>query len=127
MTDVQRLEQWGGVDTLVRACVTRFASDWVIGFLFEGKDLERIIRHEAEHAKGHLGAGVPYTGQPLARVHRPLRINAGHFRRRLALVRTVLGEQGVDPDIIERWVAADARLQAAIVDGTDCAPPDSQG
>jgi len=112
-----------GVERLVRAFVHRFAQDFIIGYLFEGRDLERIILHETEHALQHLGAEVAYTGRPIAAVHRPLRINAGHFRRRLAILRTVLTEQGVRPPVIDRWIQADRQLMAAIVDGTDCAPP----
>lgn len=107
----------------VTAFVQRFAQDFIIGYLFEGRDLERIIVHETAHACEHLGGSETYQGRPIAKVHRPLRINAGHFRRRLAIVRTVLAERGVAEPIIERWIAADARLQAAVVDGTDCAPP----
>lgn len=115
----------GGEDAVaghVRAFVSRFAGDFIIGYLFEGRDLERVIRHEVEHAIEHLGGPRRYTGRPLATLHRPLRINRGHFRRRLAIVRTVLAERGVEPEIIERWIQAEARLEAAIVDGTDCGP-----
>lgn len=126
MTDGAALDALGGragVDRLVRAFVHRFADDFIIGYLFEGRDLDRIIAHETEHALQHLGAEVVYTGRPLAAVHRPLRINAGHFRRRLAILRTVLAEHGVPDAVIDRWIEADRRLMAAIVDGTDCAPP----
>ena len=122
-SDYQALGGREAIHGHVRAFVQRFAQDFIIGYLFEGRDLERIIAHETAHACEHLGGPELYQGRPLAQVHRPLRINAGHFRRRLAIVRTVLADRGVAEPIIERWVAADARLQAAVVDGTDCAPP----
>lgn len=123
MTDFEALGGAPGVRALVAAYVERFAADFIIGFLFEGRDLERIIGHEADLAARHLGGPARYAGRPLDVVHRPLRINAGHFRRRLAIVRTVLRERGVDEGVIARWIAAEQRLEAAIVDGTDCAPP----
>jgi truncated hemoglobin YjbI len=123
VSDLSSIGGEAAVQAHVRALVARFASDFIIGYLFEGRDLERVIRHEVEHAVEHLGGPRRYTGRPLALAHRPLRINRGHFRRRLAILRTVLGERGVDPEIIDRWIAAEARLEAAIVDGTDCAPP----
>ncbi len=123
MTDFEALGGEPGVRALVRACVERFAADFIIGYLFEGRDLERIIGHEAELAARHLGGAGRYAGRPLDAVHRPLRINAGHFRRRLAIVRTVLRERGVDEAVIARWIAAEKSFEAAIVDGTDCAPP----
>lgn len=123
MTDYERLGGHDGVEALVRAFVTRVFQDFIIGFLFVGKDLDRIVRHEVAHASEHLGGPRAYTGRPIARVHKPLPINRGHFRRRLALLRTVLQEHDVDGDIIERWIAADRRLEEAVVDGTDCGPP----
>lgn len=122
-SDYDRLGGHLGVAGHVRAFVHRFAADFIIGYLFEGRDLERIIKHETAHACEHLGGPERYQGRPIHKVHRPLRINAGHFRRRLAIMRTVLRERQVSEPIIERWIAADARLQAAVVDGTDCASP----
>lgn len=121
-SDYERLGGDAALERIVRAFIDRVFDDFIIGFAFVGKDRERIIRHEVEHAAGNLGGPSAYTGRPIAHVHHPLLINRGQFRRRLALLRTVLGEQGVDEDIIERWVAADRRLEEAIVDGTDCVP-----
>ncbi len=109
------------------AFVERVAQDFIIGFLFQGKDLARIKRFETALALTHLqppGGGARYGGQPIAAVHKPLRINAGQFRRRLALLRTVLSDRGVPDDIVARWVAHDARLESAITDGTDCLADD---
>jgi truncated hemoglobin YjbI len=98
------------------------ANDFVIGFFFAGRDLERIIAHEYEHAAIALGAAVPYTGRPLASSHRPLKINAGHFRRRLALLRNEIEAAGIPEDIRDRWLAHQRALEAVVTDGTDCAP-----
>ena len=123
MNDYTALGGAPGVERLLRAFVDRVFDDFIIGFHFIGKDRERSIKHEVEHASEHLGGPSVYTGRPLHQVHRPLPSNRGHFRRRLALLRTVLQEHDVDGAIIERWLAADRRLEAAIVDGTDCGPP----
>ncbi len=106
----------------VEAYVQRFAADFIIGFMFEGKDLQRIALHEYQLAASHLGASVAYQGRSLRGAHTRLPINAGHFRRRLAIVRTVLTERGIDADIIERWVEWERGLEAAVTDGTDCTP-----
>ncbi len=102
--------------------VSRFADDFIIGFLFLDRNLENIARREYQLAAVHLGGPVKYEGRPLPRVHRPLQINKGQFRRRLAIVRTVLAEFEVDPAIIERWVAYEASLEKSIVNGDDCIP-----
>ncbi len=121
-TDLVRVGGPEAVRVLMHDFVHRVASDFIIGFLFEGRDLARIVRHEGELAVAHLGGPAAYGGRPLGAVHRPLRINRGHFRRRLAILRTVLTEAGVSPDVVERWVAHDAALEAVITDGTECTP-----
>lgn len=112
-----------GVRAHVQAFVDRVFADLIIGFMFEGKDRVRIVQHELEHASTHLGGPLGYRGRPLAPTHRPLRVNRGQFRRRLAILRTVLRERGVDEPVIARWIAHDARLESVITDGSDCLAP----
>jgi hemoglobin len=116
-----------GIEALVRAFVDRMWTDFIIGFQFEGRDKERIVRHEVEHAARIFDGDVVYTGHPIGAVHRPLRINRGQFRRRLAVLATVLREAAVPEPLIERWLAHDRRLEAAITDGTDCVDHGSSG
>jgi hemoglobin len=122
MTDYERIGGRAGLESLIEVFIDRVFDDFIIGFLFIGKDRARIVRHEIEHAAAHLGGPSEYTGRSIPAVHRPLRINAGHFRRRLAILRTVLSDRGVDSDIVERWVASNQRLEASVTDGTDCLP-----
>lgn len=120
MTDWDRLGGEAGVQRIVDDFVGRVAGDFVIGFLFTGRDLARIARHEVEHASTHLGGPLGYTGAPIAPSHRAMRINGGQFRRRLAILRTVLTAHHAPADVIERWIAHDQRLERVITDGTDC-------
>lgn len=126
MTDFEAIGGEQAVDGHVRAFVDRMFDDWIIGFLFAGKDRERIVRHEAEHASRVLGGPTRYTGRPLGATHGPLGINRGQFRRRLAILRTVLAERGVPEEVVGRWLAHDQRLERVITDGTDCAPVDPE-
>jgi hemoglobin len=123
MTDAERIGGEVAVEALVREFVQRMADDFVIGFRFAGKDLERIAYHEAELALAHLGGRRSYTGRSLGEVHLPMRLNRGQFRRRLAVLRTVLAEHGVPDDVIARWIAHDEALEPAISGPTDCGPP----
>lgn len=128
------LEQIGGserLEAIVDRFVRRMASDFVIGFLFEGKDLERIAFHEAELAAVHLSRSPPgstpaaratYSGRSLPSVHAPMRIHRGHFERRLSVLAKVLRESSVPEDIIGRWIAHDRELMPAIASSDDCAP-----
>jgi hemoglobin len=122
-SDYERLGGEEGLRSILDDLVQRMAADFVIGWLFEGRDLQHIARQEVSFAAAHLGGPRAYEGRPLPRVHQPLPINRGMFHRRLALLRTVLREHGVDEGVIERWLAHDARLEASLTDGTDCAPP----
>ncbi len=99
------------------------AGDFIIGWLFEGRDLERIVMHEVGFAAAHLGGPRAYQGRPLPQAHGSLPINRGMFHRRLALLERVLEDHGASAAIIGRWLAHDAKLEAVITDGTDCAPP----
>ena len=120
MTDYERIEGGERLGPLVQRFVARMATDFVIGFRFEGKDLDRIAFHEAELAAAHLGGPPAYSGRSIGEVHLRMRINRGQFRRRLAVLKTVLREEGVPDDVIDRWIAHDAALEAAIADPTDC-------
>ncbi len=122
VTDFDRI----GGEPVVRAIIDRFVDrlfgDMIVGFFFAGKDAGRVKTHEYEHAARTLGADIPYTGRPIAPLHRPLRINGGQFRRRLAILKQEIDAGGVAPDIAERWLAEQRAMQTQITDGTDCAP-----
>jgi hemoglobin len=120
MTLFERAGGEAGVAAVVDRFVDRMFDDRIIGFLFVGKDRERIKRHEIEHAARALGADVRYTGRPIPELHRPLRINAGQFRRRLALLRQELERAGAPADVIEQWLEGQRRMERLITDGTDC-------
>jgi hemoglobin len=108
----------------LRALVDDFidvvAADFIIGFMFLGKDLERIKRLEFELASSHLGGPHRYSGRTMRAAHARSPINSGHFRRRLALLRSACERHGVEPDIIERWIANNAALESQVTNGTDC-------
>lgn len=114
-----------GGETPLRAIIDDFidrvSGDFIIGFFFAGRDLDRIKAKEFELASAHLGGPHHYTGKPLGRAHQALPINKGHLRRRLAFLRTVLRDHGVDEDISERWVSHDARMEDLITNGRECA------
>ncbi len=120
MTDYERVGGADGLERIVDAFVDRVFADFIIGFWFAGRDRARIKRHEVEHAARHLGGPTEYTGRPIGAAHRPLGINRGHFRRRLAILRTVLAEHDVPEDVIARWLATDRALESAVTDGSDC-------
>ncbi len=108
----------------LRALVDDFidvvARDFIIGFMFQGKDLSRIKQLEFELASGHLGGPQRYTGRTMRAAHAASPINSGHFRRRLALLRSACQRHGLDEDIVDRWIAHNAALEQQVTNGTDC-------
>ena len=120
MTDFEALGGREEVERLVRAFVHASAKDFIVGFFFEGKDLERIILHETEMAVAHLGGPSRYSGRPLRAAHGPLKINRGHFRRRLAILRTILRAEGAPEDVVDRWVESNRALESSVVIDRDC-------
>lgn len=125
-SDLDRLGGESAARTIITDFIGRVARDFVIGYLFAGRDLDRIILHETAMAVTMLGGPAAYTGRPLGAVHQPLKINAGHFRRRLAFLERTLEAHGVPEDIAARWIEHNRRLERLIVDGTDCAPDEPQ-
>lgn len=105
---------------IIHRFVERVFADRIIGYLFEGKDPERIRLHEYEHVAQTMGAPVAYGGRPIVALHRPLRINRGHFRRRLAILRQELERGGLTEALVRRVLEPQERLLLAITDGTDC-------
>lgn len=120
MTDYDALGGREAVAVLVERFVHRAAKDMIIGFFFDGKDLGRIVFHETELACLQLGGPSVYTGKSLESAHKPLKINRGQFRRRLAILRTTLIESGVAPEIVARWVRLNQAEEHKVVIDRDC-------
>ncbi len=104
----------------MRDLVGRTSRDMIIGFFFEGKDLERIIQRETQLAAERLGGPVVYGGRPLGRAHQRMGINLGHLRRRLAILRAVLKDHGVSDELAERWLAHERGLEGEITNQREC-------
>ncbi|MED5374259.1 MAG: group 1 truncated hemoglobin [Myxococcota bacterium] len=121
MSDYEALGGEPGLRAIVNDFIDREAGDFIVGFFFEGHDLARIKEMEFQLASAHLGGPHRYTGRGMGSTHAPHPINAGHFRRRLAILRTVLREHGADEAIIERWLDHDRRLESLVTNGQECA------
>ena len=114
-----------GGDAL-RAVITDFYervfADVMIGFLFHGKDKQRLIDKEWEFTAKFLGADVEYTGKPIRPAHAKSPILGGHFERRLQLIKNVLADHDIDPDVRAAWVDHTNALRAQVTGdkGSEC-------
>lgn len=79
--------------------------DVMIGYMFEGKDKERLIEKEWELALEVLGFEKKYSGQDLKKLHRPLQIQGGHFDRRFVLLKKAMTQNNLPADLQEKWLA----------------------
>jgi hemoglobin len=112
----------------LRAVIAEFYErvfrDVMIGFMFQGKDKRHLIDREWELVAALLGApGVTYTGRPMRTAHAQHTIFGGHFERRLQILREVMAEQGVDPEVQRAWIDHTQALRGQITRdrGSECA------
>ena len=111
----------------LRAVVTAFYDrvfgDVMIGFMFEGKDRQRLIDKEYELVAALLGAGVKYTGRPMRTAHAAHTIFGGHFERRMQLLRNTFAAEAVPPDVAKAWLDHSEALRSQVTrdQGSECA------
>jgi len=82
----------------------RVFADTMIGFLFAGKNKQRLIQKEWEFVSALLGAPIGYSGRSMTEAHAAVRITTGHFDRRLVLLEETLEAHHVDRDVRARWL-----------------------
>ena len=108
---------------VVAAFYDRVFGDVMIGFMFEGKDKQRLIAKEYELIAALLGADLKYTGRPMRAVHAAHTIFGGHFERRMQLLRNVFADLAVPEPIARAWLDHAESLRAQITrdKGSECA------
>ena len=108
----------------------RIFDDVMIGFMFKGKDRQRLIDKEWELAAALLGApGVTYTGRPMRTAHAQHTIFGGHFERRLQILKETLSDHAIDPDVQRIWIDHTLSLRDQITrdKGSECKDTSSAG
>jgi|SRR5664279_3418410 len=111
----------------LRVVITDFYArvfpDVMIGFMFAGKDKQRLIDKEWELAATFLGApDVKYTGRPIRTAHANVSIFGGHFERRLQILRETMRDHGVDPEVQRVWIEHTQALRPQVTrdTGSEC-------
>ena len=116
----------------------RVFGDVMIGFMFEGKDRQRLIDREYEFTAQLLGGPVKYSGRSMREAHARVPIFGGHFERRLQILRETLRDHAVDPEVARTWLDHSLALRAQVTPdrGSECkdtsvvagppAPPDPE-
>jgi hemoglobin len=106
----------------------RVFADAMIGFLFAGKNKQRLIQKEWELAGALLGGPIGYSGRPMAEAHAKVPITTGHFDRRLVILEETLEAHQVDPEVRRSWLDHARGLREHLIADPDSAClPDEQG
>ncbi len=96
-------------------------SDPMIGYLFIGKDIQRLIAKEIELTLGFFDQETKYTGRGLRQVHVPLKIKKGEFDRRLILLRQAMEKNNLPKDTIEAWLKHNEMAKELVLNANlDC-------
>ena len=113
---------------VVRDFYERVFADPMIGFLFAGKNKERLIQKEWELAAALLGAPIAYSGRSMSDAHARVPITGGHFDRRLVILEETLRDHQVDAEVQRRWLEHARALRAQLTSDPDqsCPPPDDE-
>lgn len=100
----------------------RIFADIMIGFLFHGKDKQRLIDKEWEFTAKLLGADIKYTGRSIRDAHAKSPILGGHFERRLQILRETLADHEVDAEVRDHWLGHTLSLRAQVTtdSGSEC-------
>ena len=110
----ERLGGEAALRAIIDDFVDRVFDDMMIGFFFRNASKARIKEFEFQHAAEFLGGPLPYQGRPLRSLHARHPIMAGHFARRLQLLRKVLSDHHVPSDVAAAWVDHNAALRGEI-------------
>lgn len=104
----------------VRAILSDFyqamSVDVLIGFFFDGKNLEEIAAKQAEFLLRAMGAIPSYSGKPPAQAHGELaKILSGHFDRRLKILEGILRKHGLSSEDALIWVGFENAFRDVVV------------
>ncbi|CAN5409247.1 hypothetical protein BH09MYX1_BH09MYX1_55660 [soil metagenome] len=100
---------------VLRDLYDRLFVDAMVGFLFEGKDKEKLIEHQLQFTARFLGGPNGYEGKSMPDAHKALPLLAGHFDRRHHLLRQVLAAHAVPAPVADEWLRVDQSLRAAVL------------
>ena len=100
---------------VLRTLYDRLFDDRMVGFLFAGKDKERLIEHQLWFTARFLGGPSRYEGKSIPDAHAALPLLKGHFDRRHHLLKQALAEHAVPEHVSAEWLRIDESLRSAVL------------
>jgi hemoglobin len=103
------------VRAVLQALYDALFVDPIVGFLFEGKDKDRIVHEQLALTCAFLGGPQRYEGRPLPEAHAKLPLLAGHFDRRHRVLAQTLEAQRVPEEAAKEWLRIDQSLRSSVL------------
>jgi truncated hemoglobin YjbI len=104
------------IRAIIRDFYGRLEHDLLVGFFFNGKDLELIADRQSQFVLRAMGLRPSYTGKSPADAHTELApILSGHFDRRLLVLDECLKENGLSEPDRQIWIGFENAFRDAIV------------
>jgi truncated hemoglobin YjbI len=104
------------IRAIVRKFYDRMTGDLLVGFFFDGKDIEAIAEKQSEFLLRAMGLRLSYTGKAPADAHDSIApILIGHFDRRLKILDEVLAAEGLPESDRLVWIGFENAFRDAIV------------
>lgn len=105
-----------GLEEILQDFYRRMASDVLIGFFFDGKDVRAIAKRQKEFLMRAMGVIPSYSGKPPADAHDELApVLSGHFDRRLKILEETLRGHGLGTEDIRTWIGFENAFRDAVV------------
>ncbi len=92
----------------------RAQKDGIIGHFFINLDISHITAMQIDFATALLGGPRNYRGKPLGPAHKNLKLRPPHFGRRQMLLKEVLDEMGLDPELRDAWLDLEEQLKPVV-------------
>lgn len=94
----------------------RMAQDVMIGYFFDGKNLDEIAEKQAGFLMRAMGAVSTYSGKAPADAHSALPpILKGHFDRRLKILEETLRDHALTEAEIQTWLIFENAFRIGVV------------
>lgn len=112
----QKIGKEEGLELILRDFYQRLTQDVLIGYFFDGKDLEHIIHQQKKFLMKAMGATRSYNGKSPARAHEKLPpIWKGHFDRRIRILEGTLQAHGLCAEDIRTWIDFENAFRDSII------------
>jgi len=125
MVDIQAMGGEVGLRRVIEAFYDRVFADVMIGFMFRGRDKQRLVELETQLTTRVMGGQGPYEGRSMRAAHAHLRINRGQYLRRNQILRETLRDLNVPEEVQTAWLSHAVALERAILGGRsdpECVP-----